>query len=82
MVFCQQYLKDTSHAVKSKCLELIGALLPVGDESHNAFVLSILRLIGDYTHSQDARVRAAAFKTMVREKFPIVKKFMCAPASY
>ncbi|KAK3907732.1 Integrator complex subunit 4 [Frankliniella fusca] len=61
----KQYLKDTSHAVKSRCLELIGQLLPVVDSAQSALVQTMLRLIGDYTYSQDARVRAAAFKTMI-----------------
>lgn len=61
----KQYLKDTSHAVKSRCLELIGQLLPVVDTAQSALVQNMLRLIGDYTYSQDARVRAAAFKTMI-----------------
>ncbi|XP_034232413.1 integrator complex subunit 4 isoform X1 [Thrips palmi] len=61
----KQYLKDTSQAVKSRCLELIGELLPVSDSSHSGLTQSMLRLIGDYTHSQDARVRAASFKTMI-----------------
>jgi hypothetical protein len=48
----KKYLKDTSHSVKSKCLYLIGELLPLGDPS----VPTTLHLINCYTHSQDARV--------------------------
>uniref|UniRef100_A0A8D9FEG4 Integrator complex subunit 4 n=1 Tax=Cacopsylla melanoneura TaxID=428564 RepID=A0A8D9FEG4_9HEMI len=55
------YLKDTSHSVKSKCLFLIGELLPLGDTS----VSTTLHLINCYTHSQDARVRGAAYKTLI-----------------
>ncbi|XP_026681838.1 integrator complex subunit 4-like [Diaphorina citri] len=57
----KKYLKDTSHSVKSKCLYLIGELLPLGDPS----VPTTLHLINCYTHSQDARVRSAAYKTLI-----------------
>lgn len=57
----KSYLKDTSHSVKSKCLSLIGELLPLGDAS----VTNTLHLINCYTHSQDARVRSAAYKTLI-----------------
>lgn len=60
-----QYLTDTSHHVKCKCLELIGELLPVGG-SYESSAQSMMRHIGDYTRSEEARVRSAAFRTMVR----------------
>lgn len=59
-----QYLTDTSHSVKCKCLEALGEFLVVGSGSEN-LVQPILRLIGDYTHCEEARVRSAAFRTMV-----------------
>ncbi|XP_067013887.2 integrator complex subunit 4 isoform X2 [Anabrus simplex] len=60
----KQSLTDTSHFVKCKCLELIGELLPLGGGSETS-VQAILRLVGDYTHSEEARVRSAAFRTMI-----------------
>lgn len=58
----KNYLKDVSHSVKCRCLEIIGALLPVniGSELEN-----ILNLVENYFHSEDARVRSQAFSTMI-----------------
>lgn len=56
------YLKDTNHTVKCKCLEIIGDLTPVytgkkGDD--------ILKLVSSYFNNDDARVRSQAFSTMI-----------------
>ncbi|CAG2068113.1 unnamed protein product, partial [Timema podura] len=57
-------LKDTSHLVKCTSLELIGDLLPVGATVETS-PGSIMRLVGDYTHSDEGRVRSAAFRAMM-----------------
>lgn len=49
------YLKDTNHWVKRICLRIIGHLR-LGDN---------VRIVSDYIHSQDARVRSAALDTLV-----------------
>lgn len=50
--------------MKCKCLELIGELLPVGGNSESS-AQTVMRHVGDYTRSEEARVRSAAFRTMV-----------------
>lgn len=64
VLVAKQYLTDTSHYVKCKCLELIGELLPVGG-SYESSAQAMMRHVGDYTHSEDARVRSAAFRAML-----------------
>ncbi|KAJ8933175.1 hypothetical protein NQ318_006469 [Aromia moschata] len=56
------YLKDISHAVKCKCLEIIGVNSPAcaGEE-----VEKLLYLISSYFNNDDARVRSQAFSTMI-----------------
>lgn len=56
------YLKDVSHSVKCNCLNLIGMLLPLGTGSETE---AILKLVGNYFFSEDARVRSEAFSTMI-----------------
>ncbi|XP_071440620.1 integrator complex subunit 4 [Hetaerina americana] len=63
VLIAKQYLTDTSHSVKCKCLELIGSLLPVGGPAD--VTQSMIHLVGDFTHSQEPRVRSAAFKAML-----------------
>ncbi|PNF19739.1 hypothetical protein B7P43_G14759 [Cryptotermes secundus] len=63
VLVAKQYLTDTSHYVKCKCLELIGELLPVGGNSESS-AQTVMRHVGDYTRSEEARVRSAAFRTM------------------
>lgn len=60
----KQYLTDRTHIVKRKCLTVIGELLPVSSPLESN-AQATLRLVSDYTHSQDARVRSTAFNTMV-----------------
>jgi len=64
VLVAKQYLTDTSHYVKCKCLELIGELLPVGGSCESS-AQAMMRHVGDYTHSEEARVRSAAFRTML-----------------
>lgn len=56
------YLKDTNHAVKCKCLSIMGLLIPVHlkDEARN-----LLDLVFSYCNSDDARVRCQAFETII-----------------
>ncbi|XP_063238689.1 integrator complex subunit 4 isoform X6 [Bacillus rossius redtenbacheri] len=63
----KQYLTDTSHVVKCRCLELLGDLLPVAGASVSDLAATqvTLHLVGDYGHCDEPRVRAAAFKAMV-----------------
>lgn len=58
----KNYLKDVSHAVKCKCLEIIGVHVPLcsGNDADKIF-----RLINSYFNNDDARVRSQAFSTMI-----------------
>ncbi|KAF2888356.1 hypothetical protein ILUMI_17817 [Ignelater luminosus] len=57
----KNYLKDVSHAVKCKCLEIIGMCGPVsGPDAEN-----MLHLIGSYFNNEGARVRSQAFSTVI-----------------
>lgn len=58
----RNYLKDVNHAVKSKCLEIIGVHVPhcTGNEAD-----AIFHLINSYFNNDDARVRSQAFSTMI-----------------
>ncbi|CAH1117828.1 unnamed protein product [Phaedon cochleariae] len=56
------YLKDTSHAVKCKCLEIIGAHSPLCTDEGTE---KLLHLISSYFNHDDARVRSEAFQTVV-----------------
>uniref|UniRef100_A0A1B6E309 Integrator complex subunit 4 n=1 Tax=Clastoptera arizonana TaxID=38151 RepID=A0A1B6E309_9HEMI len=60
----KQHLTDKRHTVKKKCLDLIGELLPLSGVSETS-IQSTIRLVADFSQSQDSRVRAAAFKTLV-----------------
>lgn len=56
------YLKDTNHAVKCKCLEIIGSQSPVstGEEAE-----ALLKLVSSYFNHDDARVRSQAFSAFI-----------------
>lgn len=58
----KNYLKDVSHNVKCKCLEIIAVHTPVcsGSEANN-----LLQLIRSYFNNDDARVRSQAFSAMI-----------------
>ena len=66
-----QLLQDSSHLVRCKCLELIGALgspdhtvaAGVGQSQPDTSTLSVL---GDFSRDPDGRVRTQAFQSMVR----------------
>ncbi|KAK9869888.1 hypothetical protein WA026_003608 [Henosepilachna vigintioctopunctata] len=62
MEIAKIYLKDVSHGVKCKCLEIIGVHTPMcyGEEAKN-----ILYLVSSYFKHEDARVRSQAFSTLV-----------------
>lgn len=58
----KNYLKDISHNVKCKCLEIIAVHTPVcsGVEANK-----LLQLIRSYFNNDDARVRSQAFSAMI-----------------
>lgn len=56
------YLKDISHNVKCRCLELIAVHTPVSLGSDGD---DILQLIRSYFNNDDARVRSQAFSAMI-----------------
>ncbi|XP_056644986.1 integrator complex subunit 4 [Diorhabda sublineata] len=56
------YLKDTSHIVKSKCLEILGVHFPL---STNENTDKLIHLVRSYFNHDDARVRCQAFSTML-----------------
>ncbi|KAG8251766.1 Integrator complex subunit 4 [Homalodisca vitripennis] len=64
ILLAKQYLNDTSHLVKQKALDVLGELLPVGQQTE-ASLQTTVRLISDYAQSQDARVRSTAFNTLI-----------------
>lgn len=56
------YLKDVNHAVKCKCLEIIGAHTPRTSEAEAE---SLMNLVSSYFNQDDARVRSQAFSTFI-----------------
>ncbi|KAJ8734961.1 hypothetical protein PYW08_014211 [Mythimna loreyi] len=63
-------LKDTSHQVKCRCLQLISELYPIHPESERTTEMAteadaIVKLLGDYSHAEDARVRSGAFQSLL-----------------
>lgn len=58
----KNYLKDANHAVKCRCLEIIGTHVPLctGQEAEKLF-----HLISSYFNNDDARVRSQAFQTVI-----------------
>ncbi|KAF5275636.1 hypothetical protein FQA39_LY06748 [Lamprigera yunnana] len=58
----KNYLKDVSHSVKCKCLEVIGALTSLNAEVNTD---EILKLVSSYFNNEDARVRSQAFSTLI-----------------
>jgi len=65
-----QLLQDSSHLVRCKCLELIGAL---GSPDHSVAAdvvqsessTSALSILGTFSRDRDGRVRTQAFQSMV-----------------
>ena len=70
LLFLTQLLRDSSHLVRCKCLELIGALgspdhsvaADVGQSQSSTSALSVL---GDFSRDPDGRVRTQSFQSMV-----------------
>ncbi|KAM3958267.1 integrator complex subunit 4 [Aphomia sociella] len=63
-------LKDTSHQVKCRCLQLISELYPIYPESDRTLEMvveadAIVKLLGDYSYAEDARVRCEAFQSLL-----------------
>ncbi|XP_046969823.1 integrator complex subunit 4 [Vanessa cardui] len=63
-------LKDTSHQVKCRCLQLISELYPICPEpDRTAEMIAeanvIIKLLGDYSNAEDARVRCEAFQSLL-----------------
>ncbi|XP_072398264.1 integrator complex subunit 4 [Diabrotica undecimpunctata] len=56
------YLKDTSHAVKCKCLEIIGVHTPLTTDENTEILVHLIR---SYFNHDDARVRCQAFSSIV-----------------
>ncbi|XP_023932225.1 integrator complex subunit 4-like isoform X1 [Lingula anatina] len=61
-------LQDTSHLVRCKCLELIGALASCDStspaEGESDSLLQVQKMLCSYTQDQDARVRASALRAL------------------
>ncbi|XP_064638724.1 integrator complex subunit 4-like [Lineus longissimus] len=68
LAFASQHLANTSHLVRSRCLDLIGALgspdVKKQDSSQSDSQKSWQSTIGNYTEDQDPRVRTSAFLAM------------------
>ncbi|CAK1600107.1 unnamed protein product [Parnassius mnemosyne] len=63
-------LKDTSHSVKCRSLQLISELYPIYPESDRTQDMTveadaIVKLLGDYSNAEDARVRCEAFQSLL-----------------
>ncbi|XP_038209325.1 integrator complex subunit 4 [Zerene cesonia] len=63
-------LKDTSHQVKCRCLQLISELYPICPEiDRTAEMIAeadiIVKLLSDYSNAEDARVRCEAFQSLL-----------------
>ncbi|KAJ0181337.1 hypothetical protein K1T71_003422 [Dendrolimus kikuchii] len=63
-------LKDTSHQVKCRCLQLISELYPIHPEADKTVEMvaeadAIVKLLSDYSHAEDARVRCESFQSLI-----------------
>jgi len=70
VLYLAQLLHDSSHLVRCKCLELIGALgspdhSVAADAGQSESSTSTLLVLGDFSRYPDGRVRTAAFQSMV-----------------
>ena len=61
----KQQLADTDHTVRSKCLELLGALGRPDSEGASEDEKSPKDILDEYSRDTDPRVRTAAFKALV-----------------
>ena len=57
------YLKDSNQIVKCRCLEMLSNFMPTDYQDDET--LKALNLIYDYFHFEDARVRSAAFNSLL-----------------
>ncbi|KAL3848604.1 hypothetical protein ACJMK2_019453 [Sinanodonta woodiana] len=69
----KQHLGNSSHLVRSSCLQLIGALTSpcqqrseVSSSDLDSSLPSIQSLLSGFTHDQDPRVRSAAFEALLQ----------------
>lgn len=60
----KQYLSDSNHLVMCKCLEILKQEIPVDVQSDTS--TTTLKLLADYCHSHDPRVRTAALQAVVK----------------
>ncbi|CAH2262164.1 jg26811 [Pararge aegeria aegeria] len=63
-------LKDTSHQVKCRCLQLMSELYPICPETDRTLEMTVesdamVKLLGDYSNAEDARVRCEAFQSLL-----------------
>lgn len=58
--FSKSQLVSHSHNIQRNALLLLGAFAPIGENSPNS-----LDMVGKYTDSQDSRVRAQAFRSIL-----------------
>lgn len=58
----RNYLKDISHSVKCRCLEILAVHTPI---STSLDADNILQLVCSYCNNDDARVRSQAFMAMI-----------------
>ncbi|CAH0557840.1 unnamed protein product [Brassicogethes aeneus] len=58
----KHYLTDIGHAVKCKCLEILGVHSPLCNEGD---CKTLLNLVSSYMSNEDARVRSQAFSTII-----------------
>ncbi|XP_064615609.1 integrator complex subunit 4-like [Liolophura sinensis] len=66
----KEHLTDTSHLVRSNCLDIIGSLashVPDRQEESQSNTLSqVQKLLGQFTQDSDPRVRTSAFQAMIQ----------------
>ena len=70
LLFLTQLLHDSSHLVRCKCLELIGALgspyhSMASDVDQSQSSTSTLSVLGNFSRDPDGRVRTQSFQSMV-----------------
>ncbi|KAI8430118.1 hypothetical protein MSG28_000527 [Choristoneura fumiferana] len=63
-------LKDTSHMVKCRCLQLICELYPICPEMDRTLETiaeadAVVKLLSEYSNAEDARVRCEAFQSLL-----------------
>ncbi|XP_063392691.1 integrator complex subunit 4 [Cydia fagiglandana] len=66
----RENLKDTSHQVKCRCLQLISELYPLCPEMDRTLETiaeadAVVKLLAEYSNAEDARVRCEAFQSLL-----------------